>query len=300
MEYPAAPRGSSTDTFQSAQHGTVELLNPYAWLEDTSSVHYSEFIAAQNARSESFINEPSSAPNLKSLETLLKKLHSLPSLASPFYSCGGHYYYRVAGQGKVFPIWYKIKKGYVDGASGENVVELAGKSEVFHDELSEMSAVISSGFSSGGKYWAYSSSIHGSEWTKIHIRNCVTGDKLQDEIIDTKFTAKAAQISWLGDAGFFYQYWPDKTSGLNPQLRFHLVGEDQGKDVVVHEDKNEPTSTFCVRTEGECVMLFVFRGGRSSEVKAGIVVKEFLTGSNRDFAFDFDVTVAGDFESEWE
>lgn len=290
----------STDTFQSAQHGTIELLNPYAWLEDTSSVPYSEIIAAQNARSESFINEPSSASNLKCLETLLKKLHSLPSLASPFYSCGGHYYYRVAGEGKLFPIWYRIKKEHVDGASDGNAVDLAGKSEVFHDELGEMGVTISSGFSLGGKYWAYSLSIHGSERTKIHIREGVTGDRLQDEIIDTKFTAKPAQISWLGDVGFFYQYWPDKTSGLIPQLKFHLVGEDQEKDVVVYENANEPTSTFCVRTEGECVMLFEFRSGRNSKVKAGIVGKDFLSGGNRDFAFDFDGTVAGDFESEWE
>ena len=295
MEYPATPRGPFADTFHSAEHGTVELLNPYAWLEDTSSLAYSEYIVAQNARSELFINDSSSVADFKSLESLLKKLHSLPSLASPFYLCGDYYYYRVAGQGKTFPIWYRVLREHVDGD-----LNLVGKSEVFHDEASELGAVISSGFSAGEKYWAYSSSIQGSEWCRIHVRSTITGDKLKDMVVDTKFTGKPAQMSWLGDVGFFYQYWPDKESGLNPKLRFHRVGEDPVNDMVVYEDKTNPTCTFCIRTDGQWVVLFVLKSGRNSMVKVGRTTNGFLSGETNDLELEFNITVAGDFASEWE
>lgn len=300
MEYPAAPRGFSTDTFQSAQHGTVELPNPYAWLEDTGSPVYNEYVTAQNSHSESFIRDPSSAADLKSLESLLNKLHSLPSLASPPYLCGDHYYYRVAGQGQVFPIWYRVPKEYVDGTGGRETVNLTKQRKLFHDEAIELGAIISSGFSTGEKYWAYSSSIHGSEWCRIHVRSIVTGEKLKDTVIDTKFTGKPAQISWLGDLGFFYQYWPDKESGLKPQLRFHRVGENQARDVIVYEAKDEPTRTFCTRTDGEWVILFVLKSGRNSMVKVGRVTKSFLSGESREMGLEFNITVASDFASEWE
>lgn len=261
-------------------------------------MEYIDYVKVQNSRTEAYIHNPASASFLQSLSDLLTKLHMLPSLASPLYSCGDHYYYRVSGQGKLFPVWYRIavEKLFSDDPTTAH--------EVFHDELTEKGAVVSSGFSLGGKYWAYSSSIQGSEWSPIHIRATSTGEKLNDEIVDTKFTGKSAPISWLADIGFFYLYWPNRGTGmapgLGPQLRFHRVGDSQDMDEVVYEEKASPTHTFCARTNGEWVFLFVLGSGRTSQVKAARVPKKLLNEDRMELDLKFDIVISDDFDTEWE
>jgi prolyl oligopeptidase len=78
----------------------------------------------------------------------------------------------------------------------------------FHDEAaSGAGKLLSSGVSGSGKYWAYCTSVEGPDWGIIRVKEVETGRELQEEIRDTKFNNSRKPITWLGNSGFFYQFW---------------------------------------------------------------------------------------------
>jgi hypothetical protein len=92
--------------------------------------------------------------------------------------------------------------------------------EVFeksHDETDDGGALVSSGFSRSGKYWACSSSIKSSAWVNIMIKDTVAGKQLPDMLDDTKSAGKEMRGSSIS----FGRIWKKK-GGL--QLRFHRFG----------------------------------------------------------------------------
>jgi prolyl oligopeptidase len=122
----------------------------------------------------------------------------------------------------VFPVTYRVQKAKLTNINdGDGLLEV---SEKFHDETDDGGALVSSGLSKSGKYWAHSTSIKGSAWVNIRIKDTVAEKSLPDMLDDTKFAAKEMLISWSGDMGFFYQFWPDREKKGGPQLRFHRVG----------------------------------------------------------------------------
>jgi prolyl oligopeptidase len=264
MNYPPAPRGPAIDVFQSAKHGTVEVPNPYAWLEDQNSTEYHSFVQAQNETFDDYINHPSLSSSRENLQKTLSDLHALSSPISLPRRVGAWYYYRASGHGRTYPVTYRSKT--LDFASPE----------IFHDEAAEGdagAAMISSGFSKTGRYWAYWSSIRGSEVGYIRVRDTTspTGERTEDTVRGVKFTGREAGIKWMGDGGFLYQYWPEEETGKGkkgPQLRYHKLGEEQERDKVVYEDPGNPGYTFWASVDGngEWVFLMVLRAGRNNQL----------------------------------
>jgi prolyl oligopeptidase len=309
MNYPIAPRSSVVDDFISSKHGPVKVPNPYNWLEDSTSPQTQAFVEAQNSQFQTFIQDPELETARHVLQKTLRNLHSLPSLASVPQSSGDYYYYRIAGQGAIFPITYRVKKCMLSemqiGVSFADLVEKFGLlelSEKFHDEAEDGGALVSSGFSKSGRYWAYSSSIKGSAWTNIRIKDTTTRRPLKDFLRDTKFAAKEIAIEWISDLGFFYQFWPEKGQGLGPQLRFHRVGSEQKDDVVVFEDRENLDHTFTagVSEDEEFVLLSIFKGGRNNRLQATKITpgSEILSSSS-DVKLDFDIKISDTFDAEW-
>jgi prolyl oligopeptidase len=232
------------------------------------------------------------------LQKTLLQLHSLPSLAVLPQSCEEYYYSRVAGNGAVFPVTYRVKNPKL--ANIKNEEGLLEVSEKSHDEADDGGALVSSGFSRSGKYWAYSSSIKGSACVNIRIKDTVAGKELPDMLDDTKFVAKEMLIAWFGDVGFFYQFWPDSGKEGGPQLRFHRVGSKQIDDVVVFDDKKNSEHRFAVQvSEDDQLLLFhVFKGGRSHKLWAAKITPEDLMASFRP-EFKFDIIISDIFDAEW-
>ncbi|KAE9364943.1 alpha/beta-hydrolase [Stipitochalara longipes BDJ] len=298
MEYPSAPRSLAIDDFVSLKSGAVQIPNPYNWLEDFTSTQSQAFVQAQNSQFRSFIQDPDLDLSQDVLQRSLLQLHNLPSLAGVPQPCGGYYYFRVAGQGAVFPVTYRVQKPLLANvADGTGLLQL---SEKFHDEAEDGGALVSSGFSKSGKYWAYSSSIRGSAWVNIRIKDTVTKQVSLEVLGDTKFTAKEASISWFRDLGFFYQFWPGKETKGGPQLRFHRVGSEQKDDVVVFKDENNSDHTFAaeVTENHDFLLLSVFKGGRSNKLWAAKITPEHFSASSG-LKLDFDFEISDKFEAEW-
>jgi prolyl oligopeptidase len=298
MTYPPALRSLATDDFISLKSSLVKVPNPYNWLEDFTSPQTQAFVEAQNTQFQSFIKDPDLETPQQVLQKTLLQLHSLPSLAGIPHSCGHYYYYRVAGRGAVFPVTYRVQKSRLtDIKDGQGLLQV---SEKFHDEVEDGGAVVSSGFSKSGKYWAYSSSIKGSAWVNIRIKDTVTGRPFLDMLSNTKFAAKEMPISWFGDLGFFYQFWPDKENKGGPQLKFHRLGREQKDDLVVFEDKENLDHTFAAETsEGdEILFLFVFKGGRKHRFWATRTTPEILSNLSGS-SLKFDIKISDNFDAEW-
>jgi prolyl oligopeptidase len=309
MNYPITPRSSVADDFISSKHGPVKIPNPYNWLEDSTNPQSQAFVEAQNSQFQNFIQAPELETARHVLQKTLRDLHSLPSPASVPQSSGDYYYYRIAGQGAVFPITYRVKKCMLSemqiGVSFVDLVEKFGLlelSEKFHDEAEDGGALVSSGFSKSGSYWAYSSSIKGSAWTNIRVKDTRTKELLGDFLCDTKFAAKEVAISWIGDLGFFYQFWPDKARGLGPQLRFHRLGNQQKDDVVVFEDGENLDHRFTaeVPEDEEFLLLSIFKGGRKNTLRAMKTTPGSEIPSNSSgVKLDFDINISDTFDAEW-
>jgi prolyl oligopeptidase len=300
MKYPAASRSSAVDTFISAEKGPVQIPNPYQLLEDSESPDSRSFIAAQNAQFQNFIEDPDLDESRRFLRDTIAELHGLPSLLGVPQDCGEYYYYRVAGHGSTFPATFRIPKATLPGEikPGETAFH---RSEEFHDETDDGGALISSGFGKDGKYWAYSSSIQGSAWRKIHIKDVSTMQRLPDEIVDTKFSGKSIPISWLGNEDFFYQFWSDTLKKQTLQLRFHRIGDTQEVDVV-YEDKENPTYTFAGETsqDGTFLFLSILKAGRNNKLLAAKIPRMVHSSKSEPIWHQsFDVEISGDFDSEW-
>lgn len=266
---------------------------------------------AQNSQFQTFIQDRELDTTRHILQKTLLELHSLPSLAGVPQSSGEYYYYRVAGQGAVFPVTYRVKKSILaEMKMGVRWLELVEKfgllelSEKFHDEAEDGGTLVSSGFSKSGKYWAYSSSIKGSAWTNIKVKDTVTQMPLEGILYDAKSAAKEAAISWISDLGFFYQFWPDKANrppGAGPQLRFHRVENEQTDDAVAFENLENLDHTFAaeVSEDDEFLLLSIFKGGRNNRLwAAGISPGSKLLNSYGS-KMEFDIKISDNFEAEW-
>jgi prolyl oligopeptidase len=292
MEYPRARRSNATQSFQSAKNGVVQVPNPYDWLDNPNGEETQAFMAAQNALLDQYLMDPA-------LEKPKNKLIGL------LQSAASYYLLRVGGRGHEHFVTFKVRK--------ERIREFLQTSEhghkhsisaltIFHDEADEGQVMIASGVSGSGKYWAYNTSVQGSDWGVIRVKDVETAQTLPDEVHDSKVnTTISAPIIWLGDRGFFYQYWKKQGQGrANPQIRFHVIGQPQEEDEIIYEDTAHPGYCFSstVSDDGALVFLHVYAFRRTSQVRAARVPA--ADDSSRRLNLNFDIDVSDDFSYQWE
>lgn len=314
MKYPAARRSSAVDVFHSAKNRAVQVPNPYDWLEDPSGQETQDFVAAQNVAFQEFLEDPALQGPRADLAGHLRAMHGVAAVTNVPYAVGEEYFFRVAGRGREFPVTYRARKGDFSGlfprrlgtasnSGGDGPRELL---EVFHDDGMGGGVLISSGFSATGAYWAYNTSVNGSDWGVVRVKDTKTSETLSDEVHHTKFTTTmATPISWLGDRGFFYQYWPGGPEKPgNAQLRFHVVGTSQERDEIVYQDDANSGHTFkaSVSQDASLVFLQIYRAGRTSQVWAARVSPSTncRAKSLQNLELKFDIKFCDNSDSEWE
>jgi prolyl oligopeptidase len=283
--------------------------NPYDWLEDLSSHETKTFVTAQNKSLDEYLDDPMlEEPKIKLLDMLQSILGQVVMKQVP-HAAGSYYLFRVAGSGREFPVTWRVRKDLIRkwvGASDASLQDpyLQSQLEIFHDEAEEGRIVIASGVSWSGKYWAYNASMHGSDWGSIKVRDVETAQVLADEVHDTKFDNKSVPITWLGDRGFFYQYWePCGTSRGNPQLRFHTLGRPQAEDEVVYQDPAHPSHCLSVTIsdDGSLAFLHIYEAGPISQVCAARILNLDKASPEHDqLDLVFDIDICDNFLSLWE
>lgn len=310
MWYPPARRSNAADSFQSAKTGgVVQVLKPYDWLEDRNSDETKAFVAAQNELLEKYLADPALEEPKMKLMSILQTMLSQAVIRQPPQAAGKYYLLRVAGRGHEFPVTLRIRKDLIRKCINPsdttlNDTAFQAQLEFFHDEGKDKQMLITSSCSRSGKYWAYSSSVQGSDWGTIKVKEVQTGQVLPDEVSDSKFDSKKWPITWLGDRGFFYQYWePEGQKRGPPQLRFHALGRPQAEDEVVYQDAAHPGYRFSITISDDTALafLYIYEAGPMARVQAArILSNDQAVSSDSRLALDFSIDICNNFRSQWE
>ena len=224
LDYPETKKVDTVDVY----FGT-EVADPYRWLEDDNSAETAEWVAAQNAVTNAYLEK---IPFRGALKEKLTTLSNYEKMGTPWKEDGKYYYFKN------------------DGLQNQSVLyecdSLEAEPRVLLDpnKLSEDGTVSlgSLAFSKDRKYLAYVISRSGSDWNEIYVMNAETGEMLEDHIMWAKFTG----VSWHGD-GFYYSAYdaPADGKGLSAKNEFqkvyyHKIGTPQSSDRLEYMNPNHP------------------------------------------------------------
>lgn len=224
LDYPETKKVDTVDVYFGTQ-----VADPYRWLEDDNSVETAEWVKAQNAVTNSYLEQ---IPFRAKLKEKLTALTNYEKMGTPWKEEGKYYYFKN------------------NGLQNQSVLyecdSLGGNARVLLDpnKLSEDGTVSlgSFGFSKDRKYLAYVISRSGSDWNEIYVMNAETGELLKDHIMWAKFTG----VSWQGD-GFYYSAYDAPTDGKGlsaknefQKVYYHKIGTSQTEDRLEYMNKQHP------------------------------------------------------------
>ncbi|MFR9649850.1 MAG: prolyl oligopeptidase family serine peptidase [Rikenellaceae bacterium] len=275
-DYPLTHRGDVVDNYFS-----VEVADPYRWLEDDASEQTTEWVNSQIEFTEKYLSQ---LTHREAIKSRLTELWDYPTQSAP--SKHGDYYY------------FSYNSGLENQASIYRKKELDAEWELFLDPntLSQdgTSALSSISFSKDGLYCAYGVSEAGSDWVQIRVINCQSGELLEDKIDWIKFS----KAIWSPDnKGFYYSAYDAPVEGVfSTQNQFHKVyyhtlGTAQSDDKLIYSDHKNPLSYFFaeVSRDGEWEFITASQGTSGSEIlyrRAGKgVFKTLLKG----FEWDYEI-----------
>ena len=250
LEYPKAPSDPTvTDTYFN-----ITVKDPYRPLENDTAPETLDWVKAENAVTESYLNK---IPYRDAIKQRLTNLNNYKKTGLPSKKKDGKYYYFENDGLKNQSVLYRSDK---PGDPGE----------VFLDPntLSEDGTVALQGvsMSNDGKYTAYIISRSGSDWNEIYVLETQTGRLLDDHIEWAKFT----DASWAGD-GFYYSSYPIPEAGKefsnaneNHQIYFHKIGTPQSDDKLIYEDKDHPLHFHSAYIPEDEEYLFVIASGQGN------------------------------------
>lgn len=151
LTYPATKMVDQKDNY----NGT-EIADPYRWLEIDTAADVEEWVQAQNAVTFDYLSK---IPFRQQIEERYTELFNYAKYGVPFRA--GDYFFFPKNDGlQNQAVWY-VQKG------------LDGKPEVFLDanKMAKDGSISISpiGTSQDDKYFTYSKSVAGSDWSEIHI-----------------------------------------------------------------------------------------------------------------------------------
>lgn len=230
-------------------HGT-KVSDPYRWLEDPDSEHSINWSNWMGERCEAYFSKASTRD---ADHKRLEELWNYPKNFVPKKVNDTLYYQKNDGLQNQAILYRK------DGDKDVVVIDPNTLSEDGTVAMTNYS------FSKDGKYLAFATSTHGSDWQEVRVRDLTTGVDLDDHIQHVKFTS----LTWAPDnSGFFYSRFPEPGS-VAPEdesnfnkVFFHKLGDLQVNDQLVHEqpeDKELMFSSF-LSDDDRYLCLYVYLG----------------------------------------
>ncbi len=216
LTYPKTAKGETVDVYFE-----TKVSDPYRWLEDDKSAETAAWVKEENKVTHDYLSQ---IPFRDALKARLEKLWNYEKIGAPFKEGNFIYYYKNNGLQNQSVLYRKDDKG---------------KEEVFLDPntFSKLgtTSLGSVDFSKDGSKAAYSISEGGSDWRKVILMDVNTFKKLEDTLVDVKFS----DIAWKGNEGFYYSsYDKPKGSQLSAKtdqhkLYYHKLGTPQKEDQVI-------------------------------------------------------------------
>ncbi len=251
LDYPETKKVDTVDVYFGTQ-----VADPYRWLEDDNSAETAEWVKAQNAVTDSYLEK---IPFRAKLKEKLTALTNYEKMGTPWKEEGKYYYFKN------------------NGLQNQSVLyecdSLGGEARILLDPntLSEDGTVSlgSFAFSKDRKYLAYVISRSGSDWNEIYVMDTKTGNLLEDHIMWAKFTG----VSWQGD-GFYYSAYDAPTDGKGlsaknefQKVYYHKIGTKQAEDRLEYMNKQHPLRFYQVGvTEDERFLVLYESDGEGNAV----------------------------------
>ena len=214
--YPETRKGEVVD-----RYFDTPVADPYRWLEDDMSSETEVWVAAQNEVTFGYLNK---IPYREDVKKRLETLWDYEKVGAPFKEGNYTYFYKNSGLQNQYIVYR-----FADNGEAEVFLDPNTFSEEGTTSLSTLS------FSHDGSLVAYSISEAGSDWRKVIIIDAETKKRLEDPIVDVKFSG----IAWNGQDGFFYSSY-DKPEGSElsaktdqHKLYYHKLGTAQQQDQII-------------------------------------------------------------------
>jgi prolyl oligopeptidase len=248
LTYPVAKKLDQLDNY----HGTM-VADPYRWLEDANSAETKQWVTAQNAVTQAYLDQ---IPQRAAIRERLTRLWNYERYSVPGKEGGRYFYSRNDGLQNQSVLY--TQKTLTDTPrvlldpntmSSDGTVALAGLA-----------------VSPDGKLLAYSTAASGSDWNEIRVRDIETGKDIEDHIKWVKFSSTA----WTKDGkGFFYSRYDEpkeatKLADVNyfQKLYFHRIGTPQSADTLVYDRPDQKEWGFGGHTtdDGRYLIITTTRG----------------------------------------
>ncbi|MFC4638007.1 prolyl oligopeptidase family serine peptidase [Deinococcus hohokamensis] len=251
--YPESPRGTQMDEYQNAAGQTVQVPDPYRWLEDPDSPQTQAWVAEQNRVTETFLS------GLPAREAYRERLSDL---------------WNFAREGAPWKRGKRYFRHFNPGLLNQPLLEVSDQPQGPWRTLLDPNtlssdgtvALIEASVSRDGETLAYGVQSGGSDWVTWQVRDVASGQDRPDRLDWSKFSGAA----WLPDgSGFFYGAYdaPQEGQHLNgtnrhQRLMLHRLGTPQSHDEVIIERPDEPDWGFHGRVtqDGRYLVVHVWKG----------------------------------------
>ncbi len=248
LMYPATRKSDHVDEY----HGK-KIPDPYRWLEDPDSEETKAWVQAQNQVTFGYLEQ---LPSRETFKQRLTKLWNYERFGLPIKRKGRYFYSRNSGLENQNAVYV------VEGLSGQPRLLLDPNTLSKDGTIALANWVVSD----DGKLFAYALAHAGSDWNEWKLLDVDTGRDLPDHLQWVKFSS----VAWTPDGrGFYYSRYDEPKAGETftgqnyfQKLFFHKLGDEQAKDTLIYERKDEKEWGFGgeVTEDGRYLIITVWRG----------------------------------------
>ncbi|MBK8848106.1 MAG: S9 family peptidase [Bacteroidetes bacterium] len=226
-ERPKYPLTKKEDIVE--DHFGTKVADPYRWLENDTTAETADWVKEQNTVTFDYLSK---IPFRNKLKSRITDLINYPKFGSPWRA--GEYYFYSKNDG----LQNQSVMYYQKGIDAEPV-------EFLNPNTMSKDGTVTAGMAGFNKKKdkvTVSVQRSGSDWQELYVMDVATKTKLKDSIAWAKFTG----ATWQGD-GFYYCRYDAPVKGKEfsnkneyHKIYYHKLGDDQSKDQLIYEDKNNP------------------------------------------------------------
>jgi prolyl oligopeptidase len=250
--YPATARVEQVDVY----HGT-RVEDPYRWLEQVDDPQTRQWIGAQNALAQPYLE---SIPARETIKKRLTQLWNYERYDIPIQRGGRYFYLRNDGLQNQSVL-------YVADSLRAQPRVLLDPNELSKDATIALGEIVPS---PDGKLLAYSLSDGGTDWRTWKIREVASGRDRPDILRFIKFVP----VAWTADSrSLYYARYPLRADGSGDDTKqreifWHKLGALQEADERVYKVVDHPTRNPYVQVsdDGRYMIIWMYDGSQSTGI----------------------------------
>jgi prolyl oligopeptidase len=252
LAYPETRRMDHVDVY----HGQ-RIADPYRWFEHEKAAETRQWIEAENALAQPYLE---AIPARTKVKERLTQLWNYERYDIPVKRGGRYFYLRN------------------DGLQNQSVLYVADSLDATPrvlldpNALSKDATIALGEFvpSPDGKLLAYSLSDGGTDWRSWHVRDVATGRDLPDVLRFIKF----APVAWTADSrSLYYARYPLRSDGAGDdtkqrEIYRHVLGTQAATDPLIYKVTDHPTRNPYVQIsdDGRYLVIWLYDGSQQTGI----------------------------------